>query len=129
MRILLNGLRLAYHYRPLLLIAFLANLLTAVPFTLLPAYTLLQATDRPALPQSPPQATHRPALRPAADGIDFWQLIEVMFSPDAASAFGLNLPLLTFLPLVAWPLTALLKGGILLPYAEAPIPFQWRRFW
>jgi hypothetical protein len=115
MNTLITGLRLAYHYRPLLLIAFLANLLTAVPFTLLPAWNLLQATDRPA-------------LRAAADGIDFWQITEVMFSPDAASALGLNL-LLALIPLVAWPLTAFLKGGILLTYAEAPAPFRWPRFW
>lgn len=112
---LTNGLRRASHYRPLLLIAFLANLLTAVPFTLFPAWNLLQATDRPA-------------LRAAADGIDFWQLTELMFNPDAVSTLGLNLLTLTFIPLVAWPLTAFLKGGILLTYAEAPASFQWRRF-
>jgi hypothetical protein len=115
MSTLITGLRLAYRYRPLLLIAFLANLLTAVPFTLFPAASLLQATDRPA-------------LRAAADGIEFWQVLELFLSP-AASTLGLNLFLLALMPLISWPITALLKGGILLTYAETPTPFQWRRFW
>ena len=121
------GLRRAWHYRPLLLIAFLANLLTAVPLALLPAYGLLQASSYPA-------------LRHAADGLDPWLAMEMILSPAAGDTpaagntpaagdiVGVTLLLSAVIPTVAWLTAAFLKGGILLTYAEAPTPFTRRRF-
>jgi hypothetical protein len=120
----LRGLALARRYPRLLLILYAANLLSALLLAALPALVLTQ------------EAGHRPAIAEAADGLDAWLWIELLFQPEVGQDLpeGLSTAILTglllaaALPFAAWLPAAFLNGGLLLIYHEAPHPFRWRRF-
>jgi hypothetical protein len=133
------GLSHATHYKWVLLILFVVNLLSALPLTALPALGLATGMGQ------------RPAIHQAADGVDAWLVIETLMSPLSDMALAnagpestnqlrratlLGLLTTLALPLVAWLPAAFLSGGVLVTYAEAPAPFdklrtapfRWRRF-
>lgn len=126
------GLSRATRYRRVLLILFAVNLVSALPLAVLPALGLAAGLGR------------RPAIRQAADGVDAWFVLEMLMAPMSSTVLGeeawselmrwlRQMAALSFftamlLPIVAWLSAALLSGGVLLTYAEAPGPFRWRRF-
>jgi hypothetical protein len=125
------GLSRAAGYRWVLLILFAVNLLSAFCLAALPALGLAAGMG------------HRPAIRQVADGVDAWLVIETLMSPliDVAlegvgpgstgqlrQATLLGLLTTLALPVVAGLPAAFLGGGVLLTYAETPLPFRWRRF-
>lgn len=126
-----TGLSHALRYRRLVGLLFLVNLLSALALTALPAAGLAGAPARGL------------AIHDAADGIDAWLALETLLSPLTqlnleesealpSNGWGAVLGLLSlaalFAPALAFISKALLSGGVLLTYAEAPQPFRWRRF-
>jgi hypothetical protein len=128
-----TGLSLALRYRRLLLILFAVNLLSGLCLVALPALSLAGGLGR------------RPAIYQAADGLDPWMIVETLVSSiasqalagagtapspphDLASVIPPMLLAAALLPLLAWLSASFLNGGLLLTCAEAPQPFQGRRF-
>jgi hypothetical protein len=128
-----TGLGRTGRYWQLWLILYVFNLLGALVLALLPALSLVSGPG------------HRPAIRQAADGLDAWMVIETLMSPSTMAALdqgatenvltpGLQQALLVgaitllALPWLAWLPSALMSGGLLLIYSEAPQPFRSRRF-
>lgn len=125
-----TGLVHASRYRWLLAILFAVNLFSALSLAVLPAWSLAA------------EMGHRPAIQQAADGVDAWLVFETLMSSvtdltlgetsEAAGGSGLTTVLVLLsalaLPFVAGLPATFLSGGALLTFAEAPMPFRWRRF-
>lgn len=129
--LLSGGLRRALRYWPVLLVWYVASLLVALTGAIFPALALFDVADSAIITQ-------------LADGVDAWMLVDVvglagsMQSPAAtatslpgALSTGLGALVWGFLllPLLGAPVTAFLYGGALLTYREAPVQFDWGRFW
>jgi len=147
------GLSRAARYRRVLLILFAVNLAIALLLAVLPALGLAAGLGRrPSIRQAADGADIDPDARTdarstsaaSAASVDAWLVFEMLLAPMSGAALGeeawseltrwlrqmASLGLLTaaLLPIGAWLSTALLSGGVLLTYAEAPGPFRCRRF-
>lgn len=129
--LLTGGLRRALRYWPVLLIWYIASLLVALTGAIFPAMALWEAADSALITQ-------------IADGVDAWMLVDFvgmaasLQGADPASValpdslgYGIGALVWGFLllPMLGAPVTAFLYGGALLTYHEAPVQFDWRRFW
>lgn len=124
-----QALRNSLQYWPALGLFYLGNIFSALILVVLPALNLLG----PA---------HFTTIRDAADGIDAWAIMDELMpladqmrqnSPlhvtDSTATALLLVGLVLFAaPLATWSVNALLSGGLLLTYAEAPAPFSLKRF-
>ena len=119
-----NGLMLAARRWPVLLALWLAAVLTALPFALLPGEALLSLAARPVIAHM-------------ADGLDAWQWLDLTAAMRAQAGAGLPDDLqqgllgaglaLLLLPLGGL-VSAFLYGGTLLSFLERDRPFNLRRF-
>lgn len=128
-----EGASRSLRYWQVLILLYLASLISVLPLVAIPAISLAGSANRTSIQQ-------------AADGIEAWAIIETLAArtremsqgPGASPAPDLTKGLAGILvagllavvvgPVLAWLTSAFLSGGALLVYSEAPQPFRWRRF-
>lgn len=128
-----TGCQSATRHWPVLLISYATNLMLGVALAILPGISVLI------------NAGHLTALRQTADGLDAWQVIDIIMSPltdvtlgSIAGVASLTpllrqatlIGLLTILavPTIAWITQAFLYGGLLSTFTALPQPFQLKGF-
>jgi len=126
------GISRSLRYWQVLLMMFIAALLTALPLALLHSLGLLEIA-------------RRPVITDMADGIDAWQWVDLLSMVNQIQPAGgeievqgLNSSIqqglagimfaLFLLPAVGGVVSAFIYGGVLLVYSGAPQPFRWGRF-
>ncbi|MCJ7738604.1 MAG: hypothetical protein MUQ10_15040, partial [Anaerolineae bacterium] len=128
-----TGFQSATRYWPVLLISYATNLMLGVALAILPGISALMNVG------------HLTALRQTADGLDAWQVIDIVMSPLTDTTLGsiagvasltswlrqaTLIGLLTILavPTIAWITQAFLYGGLLSTFTTLPQPFQLKGF-
>lgn len=128
-----EGFRRGLGYWQIPVVFYLASLLSALPFLILPGINLYSAASQTAIQQ-------------AAEGIEAWLCIDALmtnfarmvlgesappfaeFSQSLSTAYLFGVLAVLSAPVLIWVISASLHGGALTIYKDNPQPFRCRRF-